>query len=230
MADLNTTYHPYIQSFDYDAIKAEIAYDLWPDDSEIKQNMNKFLTELKQADAQQLTTANAVAIPYTGTTTADRQAWLKARIDAIYDRLDLIRGFVEGYKAQAAAAGAELPADPMKTIGSVLTLIPLTAPVGAAASLIARLMNTDSGNAQYKAQKLQEASTAVTGFAQDVTQLQTIRAQLVNELAALPTNNTDATSNAPNIRTDYLLYIVLAAVLLGLIVWVRLRKRKRSKR
>jgi hypothetical protein len=231
MADLNTTYHPYIQSFDYEAIKAELWYDLFPDDSEIKQNMTKFLAELKQSDVQQTTTANAVSLPYSGTTAEQRTLWLKDRISAVYTRLDLIRSFVEGYKAQLLAAGAEVPTDPMKTIGLVLTAIPLTAPVGAAATLISKLLSNDNGNAQYKAKKVQEASSAIAGFAQDAGQLQAIYSQLTTEYTKAANPSTDPTQEAPNIRTDYILYGLAAVVLVGLYIWYRKRKkRKRSRR
>lgn len=95
MADLNTTYHPYIQKFDYPAIRAELLYDLFPDDSPIKQNMTKFLTELQQADSQQIITANNVSVAYTGSTTAERQVWLQARLAAVYARLDVIRDLLK---------------------------------------------------------------------------------------------------------------------------------------
>ncbi len=232
MADLNVTYHPYIKVLDYDAVKAEVWYDLWPEDSEFRQKVDQLIAESKQRDALQITTANAVALPYTGTTAVQRTLWLKDRIDAVYVRLDLIRSLVDGYKAQIVNAGGEVPADPLKTIGSVLTIIPATAPVGAAITIITGLVGNDNGNAQWRAAKIKEGTEVITAFAQDAGQLQAIHTQLVAEYTkvANPTNNTDATSNAPNIRTDYLLYIVLAVVLLGLIVWVRLRKRKRSKR
>ncbi|GAB3754627.1 hypothetical protein [Spirosoma pomorum] len=231
MADLNTTYHPYIQKFDYPAIRAELLYDFFPDDSPVKQNMAKFLAELQQSDSQQTITANAVSVAYSGSTAADRQEWLRARIAAVYARLDVIRGFVEGYKAQIIAAGGEPPADPLKTIATVLALIPITAPVGAAATLIAKLVNNDKANQQYRDQKIQEASTALSGFAQDAAQLQAIQSQLVSELGKAPDKKNP---NDPNYEAPFVIptwwYYVGAAVLLLLLVWLRRRNLNRSRR
>lgn len=233
MADLNTTYHPYIVKFDFDAIKREIWYDLFPDDSEVKQNMTKFLNELSQQNDLQASTANAVSVEYTGKTDADRVVWLKARIDAIYNRLDLIRAFVDGYKAQLTAAGAELPTNPLATISSVLTLVPFTAPVGAAGSLITRLMSNGNENAVYRQQKVQESTSAITGFAADVSQLQLIRQQLLTEYSAIkdtPTDTDDPTGNAPEVPTTWLYAGLGVALIIAFLIWKRRKKRKRSRR
>jgi hypothetical protein len=228
MADLNSTYHPYLEPIDEDAIKIEVAYEWLP--VNVRANVDKYLADLRTTVAQQTALVTSIKTPYTGKTDVERQAWLWERIDAIYSRADQIRALVEKHKELITDLGGTPAPDVLKTIGTVLTVIPVTTPVGALTTVISTLVNRSNDNAAYKQQKISISANALSGYSQDVTQLSTIRSQLVTELASAPTTSDDPVNNAATVIANYWPYLVGATLLLLVIVWYRRRNRKRSKR
>lgn len=185
MADLNVTYHPYVHQYDIREIKNELLYEFYEEGSEVRNNMDRMLIiPLTEFNSAQQTLADAVSLPYTGTTSEERVKWLQDRIEAVYDRLDMIREDSEANRTQILNAGGAPPIDALNVIGSVLAVFPPTKAVGTFTQLLSKLVNRSNDNEAWKRQKIQEATAVIQGYAVDAPQLSLIQKQLYTELSA----------------------------------------------
>lgn len=222
MADTNVTYHPYTHEYDIRAIKDELLYEFWEDGSEIKMNMDTMvINPLMEFNTVQHTLADSVKLPYTGTTTAERQKWLQDRIEAVYDRLDMIRSDIEGNKQQIINAGGTPPVDLLATIGAVLSIIPVTKVVGTVTTVVAKLVNRSNDNAGYKQEKIRQANEIISGYASDVPQLSAIQKKLVAELSAATNTNALDYNAATPWPTSY--YVAIAVIVMMILLYIRKR-------
>ena len=176
--------------------------------------------EFDQINKDSSSTLNAVKVPYTGTTQADRTQWLNDRLTAINSRVTFIKSRVEHLLNSLQARGSSTYDVLSKGFSSALSLLPGFGPIISYATAQA---NTAKTIDDYKLQAL------IQDYTKDLNFLAQLKNSYLAELAKAPTTTTttvatttttEQTSNAPTpIPTWY--YYAGAALLILLFVWYR---------
>ena len=219
MADINQTYLGASEQYDPDIVIARLpgvfpwspSRELYLPDAERQ--------KIRDQNAKAIQTADAVKVPYTGTTAMERKAWLNARIDAINERVKFIKSRTDTLLTTLQGYASNDYDVLTKAVTSALAFVPV---VGSAAVLAQNQVTAGQSLEQFKLQ------TLIRDYANDLTQLGIIRASMIKELQAAPNTPiipaiTTPISNAPNIRTDYIIYIALGIALL-VFIWYQKRR------
>ena len=221
MADINGVYSGTTDWQDPDVVIAQTP-GFWPWDAPVDHYLpDEIRAQIRQQNADAVSTVDAVKVPYNGSTSADRTQWLNDRLTAINSRVTFIKSRVGQLLDTLKARGSDSYDAISKTVTTALSLVPVVGPV---VSFVAGKADAVKAIEDYKLQAL------IQDYAKDLNQLAQIRAQLVSELQKAPTttttpapapkDQTDPTQKAPTpIPTWY--YYAGAALLILLFLWYR---------
>ncbi|MVM34864.1 hypothetical protein GO755_32850 [Spirosoma sp. HMF4905] len=230
MADKNTQYQGYAETFDIAQIKRNM-YGYWGSHNPTNEEIENFLShnpdlqdranKVIQFNADSVSTVAAVKVAYSGTTQAERVAWINERLQAIENRADFIK------------ARADIIISSLKELGATGAGDVFLSLWGAAFSIAVPVFGTllsslfVGGFMGASADTINDQQTRLQTYSNDIQQLAIIKAALVKELNGY--EQTDPTSNAANAWPTWY-YYVGAGLLLLLVVWIRRRNLKRRKR
>lgn len=226
MADLNTQYQGFVETADIAAYKRFLYPIIWRTPSE--EDINNLLSNnpdlqakvdnLIQLNQSSASTVAAVKVAYSGTTQAERVAWITERLKAIQTRADFIKAVTDRMISNLKDLGVSDAANIF--LGVWTTVFTIGVPVYG--GLISSAFNAlvQSGSKQSIAREQEKLQNYYT----DIQQLAAIKAELTKELAGYET-----TSNAATPWPTWY-YFVGAGLLMLLFFWYRSKRAKRRKR
>lgn len=194
MADINTVYAGTTDYTDPDVIIDKIWPVTLPFGGHIGSPTVIYLSDslrqkIREFNAKAISTVEAVKVPYTGKTSADRIQWLNDRINAINERVKLIKARTSDLLAVLGDTGDAAYQAMSNLVTSALKLVPV---VGQVVSYFT--------NKQDQAQALRnlQVKNLIQDYAADLKQLGTIRDGLTSELAKAGTK----TPTAPTVTNS----------------------------
>ena len=215
MADLNAIYAPTTDQQDPDYI---VAYEpgLFGGHGDPIYLPDELRQQIRANNANAVATAQAVQVPFSGSTSDERTTYVLSIIHAVDNRVEFIKQRVNQLLTSLQANSDDAYNTSLAIFEKGLSLVP---GVGAAITYVSNQSSREQEIDLLKVQQL------IQSYTSDLTQLAGIRAQFVKEYTG--DTSADPTDGAPKVVPAYLWYIGGAFLVILLILIIRNRNRNR---